>query len=155
MSYEAIYPVIILILFAVAVPALHLVLKSSRALAGISLVGIAASIGMVIYFMTNGYPAEIGGDTTTLLRFDALAAVFSLVFLSVAFIVVLASARYVEKDRHLAEYFSLTMLATSGMMLVAAGQDLLTRLYRHRDRRYGLLRPGGLPQEDSGEPRQR
>jgi NADH-quinone oxidoreductase subunit N len=126
MDYGAIYPEIILILFAVAIPALHMLIKSSRALAGISLVGIAASIGMVVYYMLNGYPSIIGNPDAPLLSFDALAAVFSLVFLSVAFVVVLASARYVEKDRHLAEYFTLIMMATAGMMLVSSAQDLLT-----------------------------
>ncbi|HPP45130.1 MAG TPA: NADH-quinone oxidoreductase subunit N [Methanomassiliicoccaceae archaeon] len=125
-DYGAIYPEIILILFAVAIPALHLLLKSSRALAGISLVGVAASAGMVVYYLLNGYPGMIGSENSPLIVFDALAAVFSLVFLSVAFVAILASARYVENDRHLAEYFTLILMATAGMMLVASAQDLLT-----------------------------
>ena len=124
-EYGAIYPEIILILFAVAIPALHILIKSSRALAGISLVGILASAGAVVYYMLEGYPAIIGDANTPLVVFDALAAVFSLVFLSVAFVVVLASARYVERDRHLAEYFTLILMATAGMILVASAQDLL------------------------------
>jgi NADH-quinone oxidoreductase subunit N len=39
---------------------------------------------------------------------------------------VLASARYIEKDRHQAEYFSLIMLATSGMIVVAMAVDLIS-----------------------------
>ena len=81
---------------------------------------------MVAYYVLNGYPSIIGDAAAPLLSFDALAAVFSLVFLSVAFVVVLASARYVEKDRHLAEYYTLILMATAGMMLVASAQDLLT-----------------------------
>ena len=69
---------------------------------------------------------DMGGENTTLLQFDVFAALFALVFLSVALYVVLTSARYVEKDRHQAEYFSLIMLATSGMMLVAMATDLIT-----------------------------
>lgn len=125
MDYGAIYPELILILFAAALPAVHLLAKSSRALAGVALVGISASIGMVAYYMINGFPAIIGDPAAPLLSFDALAAVFGLVFLGVAFYVVLASARYVEKDRHLAEYYSLILLATAGMMLVASAQDLI------------------------------
>lgn len=124
-EYGAIYPEIILILLAVAIPALHILIKPSKALAGISMVGILASAGMVVYYMVDGYPGIIGDASAPLIVFDALAAVFSLVFLSVAFVVVLASARYVEKDRHLAEYYALIMLATAGMMLVASAQDLL------------------------------
>jgi len=124
MHYGAIYPELILILFAAAIPAVHLLARSSRALAGVTAVGIVASIGMVLYYMVNGFPAAIGTETE-LLRFDALAAVFALVFLGVAFYVVLASARYVENDRHLAEYYSLILLATAGMMLVASALDLI------------------------------
>ncbi|HOL07724.1 MAG TPA: NADH-quinone oxidoreductase subunit N, partial [Methanomassiliicoccaceae archaeon] len=94
--------------------------------AGISLVGVAASAGMVVYYLLNGYPGMIGSENSPLIVFDALAAVFSLVFLSVAFVAILASARYVENDRHLAEYFTLILMATAGMMLVASAQDLLT-----------------------------
>jgi len=126
MDYGAIYPELILILFAAALPALHWLFKSSRALASISLVGIAASIGTVVYYMVNGYPDVIGNVNTPLLGFDALAAVFSLVFLSVAFYVVLASAMYIEGENHLAEYYSLILLATAGMMLVASAYDLIT-----------------------------
>ena len=124
-EYGAIYPEIILVLLAVAIPALHILIKPSRALAGISMVGILASAGMVVHYMVKGYPGIIGDANAPLIVFDALAAVFSLVFLSVAFVVVLASARYVEKDRHLAEYYTLIMMATAGMMLVASAQDLL------------------------------
>ncbi|NLI74389.1 MAG: NADH-quinone oxidoreductase subunit N [Euryarchaeota archaeon] len=124
-EYGAIYPELILILFAVAIPALHMAIKSSRTLASISLVSIIASAGMVIYYMLDGYPVIIGDPASPLIVFDALAAVFSLVFLGVALVVVLASARYVESDRHLAEYYTLTLMATAGMMLVASAQDLL------------------------------
>jgi len=47
-----------------------------------------------------------------------------LVFLTVAFLVILASIRYIEDERHKAEYYSLILLATVGMMLVAASTDL-------------------------------
>lgn len=124
-DYSALYPVIVLVVFAAVLPAVHLLAKSSKALATVSLVGIAASIGTVLHFMFNGYPVTLGGANTPLLTFDAFAAVFSLVFLAVAAFVVLASARYVEKDRHLAEYYSLLMLATAGMMVVAGADDLL------------------------------
>lgn len=125
-DYSALYPVLIMVVFAAALPAVHLVAKSSRALAGASLVGIIASMGLVVYYMMNGYPVSMGGPNTPLLQLDVFAALFALVFLSVALYVVLASARYIEKDRHQAEYFSLIMLATAGMMIVAMAVDLIT-----------------------------
>lgn len=124
-DYSALYPVLVLVGFAAALPAVHLVAKSSRALAGFSLVGIVATMVLILNYMINGYPVDMGGTTTPLLRLDVFAALFALVFLAVAFVVILASARYVEKDRHLAEYFSLIMLATAGMMVVASALDLI------------------------------
>ena len=91
-----------------------------------SLVGIAATMALVISFMINGYPPIMGGENTPLLQLDVFAALFALVFLSVAFYVVLASVRFIEKDRHQAEYYSLIMLATAGMMVVAMSLDLIT-----------------------------
>ncbi len=84
-DYTALYPEIILIVFAALLPAVHLLAKSSRSLAGISLAGIAATIGLELYYIMNGYPATMGGPDTPLLRLDVFAALFALVFLSVAF----------------------------------------------------------------------
>lgn len=126
LDYSALYPVLIMVAFAAVLPAVHMAAKSSRAVAGVSAVGIIASMGLVIYYVINGYPAPMGGPNTPLLQMDVFAALFALVFQSVALYVVLASARYVEKDRHQSEYFSLIMLATAGMMLVAMAVDLIT-----------------------------
>lgn len=126
LDYSALYPVLVMVIFAAALPAVNLVARSSRALAGVSVVGILTSMGFVIYYMLEGYPAMMGGETVPLLRLDVFAALFALVFQFVALYVVLASARYVEKDRHQAEYFSLIMLATSGMMVVAMAVDLIS-----------------------------
>ena len=61
---------------------------------------------------------------TGLLVLDDFSGLFMLVFLTVAFLVILASIRYIEDERHKAEYYSLILLATVGMMLVAASTDL-------------------------------
>jgi NADH-quinone oxidoreductase subunit N len=127
MDYSALYPEIVLIVFAALLPAVHLVAKSSRALAGISLVGIAATMVLELNYIVNGnYPPVMGSPSTPLLQLDVFAALFALVFLAVAFYVILTSARYVEKDRHLAEYFSLILLGTVGMMITASAKDLIT-----------------------------
>jgi NADH-quinone oxidoreductase subunit N len=118
--------VLVLVGFAVVLPAVHLVAKSSRAMAGVSLVGIAASMALVVYYIVNGYPPIMGGDTVPLLQLDAFSALFALIFQSVAFVVILTSARYIEKDRHHAEYYALIMLATAGMVIVAMSLDLIT-----------------------------
>jgi NADH-quinone oxidoreductase subunit N len=47
-----------------------------------------------------------------------------MVFLAVAFVVILASVKFIEGEKHAAEYYSLILLATVGMMLVASATDL-------------------------------
>ena len=124
-SYTAFYPMLVIILFAVVLPAIHRLVKSSKGLAGVSLVGILISAAIVVYSIMDGYPDPIVFNGTPMLTFDVFAAVFSLVFLSVSALVCLLAARYVEKDLHLAEFFSLTLLATAGMMIVASASDII------------------------------
>ena len=75
-DYSALYPVLIMVVFAAALPAVHLVAKSSRAVAGVSVVGIIASMGLVVYYMVNGYPATMGGENTPLFQLDVFASLF-------------------------------------------------------------------------------
>jgi len=130
-DYSALYPMLVLIAFALVLPLARRVTKSGRALAGLALVGMLISAGVVFHFAYNGYPVTLGGTNasgavvTPLITFDVFAAVFSLTFLAVAAITALASARYLEKDRHLGEYYALLLLATSGMMVVASSRDLI------------------------------
>ncbi|WP_400208660.1 NADH-quinone oxidoreductase subunit N [Candidatus Methanomassiliicoccus intestinalis] len=124
-SYAAFYPMLVIILFAVVLPAIHRLVKSSKGLAGISLIGLLISAALVVYTMLDVYPDPIVFNGTALMTFDVFAAVFSLIFLSVAALVCLLAARYIEKDKHLAEFFSLTLLATAGMMIVASSSDII------------------------------
>ncbi len=65
------------------------------------------------------FPADSG-----LLVLDQFSALFMLIFLSVAFYVVLASIYFTKDDKHKPEYYSLILLATAGMMVVASATDL-------------------------------
>ena len=56
---------------------------------------------------------------------DAFTTFFTFLFLGVAALVVLASADTVRKLRFQAEFWSLLLLATSGMMLLAGARDLM------------------------------
>ncbi|PKP54374.1 MAG: dehydrogenase [Candidatus Altiarchaeales archaeon HGW-Altiarchaeales-3] len=58
--------------------------------------------------------------------FDLFAIVFKLIFLSVALLSVMASLKYMENSKHLEAYYSLILVATLGMMVVASAGDLLT-----------------------------
>ena len=127
-DYSALYPVIILVGFAAALPAVHLFAKSSRDAGRRVAGGHRRHHGPRAHQLHDrtATRAIMGGENTPLLQLDVFAALFALVFLSVAFYVVLASARFVEKDQHQAEYYSLIMLATAGMMVVAMSMDLIT-----------------------------
>lgn len=122
MDYSAIYPELILALFAIAVPAVNILVKDSRFLAGFSLAGVGLSMLAVVMHFVEGAGRVV--FDTGLLVLDDFSGLFMLVFLTVAFLVILASIRYIEDERHKAEYYSLILLATVGMMLVAASTDL-------------------------------
>jgi NADH-quinone oxidoreductase subunit N len=121
---SAIYPELVIIVVAIAIPAIYYATKSLKILSTVSLVGIAASMGIVVQFLFDGARADTleGG----LLRLDAFSALFQLIFLIVAFYVILASYKYVQGERHIAEYHTLILMATAGMMIVASSLDLIT-----------------------------
>jgi len=121
-DYTALYPEIIVALFALVLPAVNLLLKDNKFLAAVSLSGVGLSMLAVIMFFVEG-TGPLAFDNG-LLVLDNFSALFMMVFLSVAFVVILASAKYIENDRHAAEYYSLILLATVGMMLVASATDL-------------------------------
>lgn len=122
MDYTALYPEIIVALFALVLPAVNLLLKDNKFLAAVSLSGVGLSMLAVIMFFVEG-TGPMAFDNG-LLVLDNFSALFMMVFLSVAFVVILASAKYIENDKHAAEYYSLILLATVGMMLVASATDL-------------------------------
>lgn len=119
-----VYSEIIILLFAVGLPAIYYLTRSEKALSIVSLIGIIGAMIPLFIFYIGGSEAIVfaGG----LLRLDAFAVAFKLVFLMVALYVTIASIRYVQGERHLAEYYSLILLATLGMMIVASSLDLIT-----------------------------
>ncbi|HEY3421373.1 MAG TPA: NADH-quinone oxidoreductase subunit N [Methanomassiliicoccales archaeon] len=122
---QAIRPEIIVALFAVLVPAVGLLTKnSSKICAAFSLVGVGLAFLDVFMFVYNNNGAvSISGG---MLSLDQFSALFMMIFLAVAFYVILASARFIQEDRHQPEFYSLIMIATIGMMIVASSNDLIT-----------------------------
>jgi len=123
MDITPVIPEMILTIIAVILPAAYLVSKSHRVIAGLSLIGILIAIVLTFQYLWEGSSVIIFED---LLRLDAFSAMFKLVFLTVALIVVVASVSYVDGERHLAEYYTLLLMATVGMMVVAMATDLIT-----------------------------
>jgi len=121
-DYTALYPEIIVALFALALPAVNLLLKDNRFLAVVSLAGVGLSMLAVLMFFVEGMGPQAFDNG--LLVLNDFSALFMLVFLAVAFVVILASIKFIEGEKHAAEYYSLILLATVGMMLVASATDL-------------------------------
>jgi proton-translocating NADH-quinone oxidoreductase chain N len=128
---QAIRPEVILALFAVAVPAVALLVawlfkgaNISKVCAAFSLVGVGLAFADAFQFIyNNNVGVYFDGN---LLKLDQFSALFMLIFLAVAFYVILASARFIQEDKHQPEFYSLIMIATVGMMIVASSQDLIT-----------------------------
>ncbi|MGD9962370.1 MAG: NADH-quinone oxidoreductase subunit N [Thermoplasmata archaeon] len=120
---EPFMPQLVLILFALLVPALDYLLKDKRMLAVatlIPLVGVAAAVVAWMFLDLWVPPASSIG----LVEIDLFSGMFTLVFLAVGIIVVLTSADFVRKDRNQGEYYALILLAVTGMTMVAEATDL-------------------------------
>lgn len=121
-DFSMIAPQLILIAMALILPGVYYLRSDERLLAGLSLAAIVAAIGSTAYLMYEGSYGDFAGIFT----FDEFSALLILLFLVVAFLVVLTSLKHVEKDKHHGEYYSLLMVATVGMMFVASANDLIS-----------------------------
>jgi NADH-quinone oxidoreductase subunit N len=115
-------PEIILLVFAVAIILLDLFIARKVVLSVVGIIGIIVS-GI---FAVGFWDANLN-FFNDMFRVDNFAVFFKLIFLGAALLVVLASKDYVGKFRRFqGEYYALILLATMGMMLMAAGADLIT-----------------------------
>ena len=92
---------------------------------GLSLAGLAAGAGVSIWMWLNWSDAPPRGFHDMIVL-DELRLSFTLIFLIVAVLTILISMVWVENERLPAgEFHSLLLFATVGMMLMAAGNDLV------------------------------
>ncbi|HUR68487.1 MAG TPA: NADH-quinone oxidoreductase subunit N [Candidatus Thermoplasmatota archaeon] len=131
-EYSALLPVFILTGIGALVPLLGAFRWRGGVLAAMSAIGIVVAmvltLGMVwtIPYVSTLVPnvATTAVTSFKLLEMTPFVVLFDLVFLAVALMVVLGSPRYI--GRHQGEYYSLVLLGTIGMMMVAASKDLIT-----------------------------
>jgi NADH-quinone oxidoreductase subunit N len=92
---------------------------------GLALAGLAAAAVASVWLWMN--PAAVGaGSFNGMIVLDELRLSFTLIFLLVSALTVLISMVWVEGERLPAgEFHSLLLFATSGMMLMASGNDLV------------------------------
>ncbi|MUV61215.1 NADH-quinone oxidoreductase subunit N, partial [Halobacterium sp. CBA1126] len=100
--------------------------RKNGLLASVSAVGTASAAAVAAWFLAAGTGDYRFVQFDGALVVDALSLFFAFVVGSVATLVVVASYDYVEGEDHLAEYYSLVVLAATGMTLMAAANSLVT-----------------------------
>ena len=115
-------PELTLAIFAILVILLDLFTEQKRLLAQVSISGLVIAGGVTVAMWGGSFPAIFNN----MLAVDNFALFFKLLFLGIAFLVILASMDYVVKfARFQGEYYALVLLSTLGMMLMAATTDLI------------------------------
>lgn len=123
MNLELILPEIVLAGTAIAVILLDLIIRRKAILAAVGIAGLVVAAGFTITMWDGGTQSIWNG----LLAVDNYALFFKLLFLGLAALVILASTDYVAKfSRFRGEYYALILMATLGMMLMAAATDLIS-----------------------------
>jgi len=116
-------PELVLAGFALAVILLDLFIRQKGVLVIVSLIGLVVAGGFTVAMLGGSFPAIFNN----MLAVDNFALFFKLLFLVIAFLVILASVDYVTKfERFQGEYYALILLSTLGMMLMAATADLIS-----------------------------
>jgi len=115
-------PEITLLVIAAIVILLDLFIEQKRWLAQVSISGLVIAGGVTIAMWGGSYPAIFNN----MLAVDNFAIFFKMLFLGIAFLVILSSTDYVSKfSKFQGEYYALVLLATLGMMLMAATTNLI------------------------------
>ncbi len=123
MNLALFIPEITLAVFAILVILLDLGVRQKNLLRSVSLAGLVIAGGVTVAMWGGNY-SPLFND---MLAVDNFALFFKMLFAGIAFLVILASADYVEKfSRFQGEYYALILLSTLGMMLMAATADLIS-----------------------------
>ena len=123
MNLELLIPELTLAVFAGLVIILDTLIEQKRLLAQVSLSALVISGGISLALWGSNIPTIFNN----MLAVDNFAIFFKLLFLGIAFLVILSSIDYVNKFAHFqGEYYALVLLATLGMMLMAATADLIS-----------------------------
>ncbi len=122
-------PQILLGLTAIVLFGIDIVAPDTRKnglLASVSAIGTAAAGATAVWFLAAGTGDYRFVQFDGALVVDALSLFFAVVVASVATLVVIASYDYIEDEEHVSEYYSLVVLAATGMSLMAAANSLVT-----------------------------
>ncbi len=124
----AIAPVIILLLTALVlflVDSIRPHRTSSELLAGVASVGIGFALMVAVWFLSAGTGEGAQPLFMDQLIVDEMSLFFTIIVTTVALLVVLASLDAVRGQPHQGEYYSLIVLAATGMALMATANSLV------------------------------
>ena len=123
MNLTLLIPELTLTVFAIIVILLDLFVRQKRVLAQVSVSGLVIAGVITIAMWGNSFPAIFNN----MLAVDNFALFFKLIFLGVAFLVILASVDYTSRfARFQGEYYALVLISTLGMMLMAGATNLIS-----------------------------
>ncbi len=123
MNLELLAPELSLGVTAVAVVLLDLFVERKGFLAALSIVGLVVAAGLTLALWGEQPRAVVDG----MLSVDNFSLFFKLLFIGIAGLVILASVDYSSKFAAFrGEYHALILLATLGMMLMAASTEMVT-----------------------------
>jgi NADH-quinone oxidoreductase subunit N len=104
--------------------------ENNGLLAGVTTAGSLLSFAVAGWFLLAGTGQQSTGGAISLfgdaLVVDGVSLFFTLIFTVVAAMVSVASYDYVRDHRHQAEFYSLMLLATTGMAMMASSNSLAT-----------------------------
>ena len=122
-DYAAFAPIIIMLISALILPAVHFAGKRHTVTWAVALVLAVVSMVINAYMLVDGFT----GTTLGVYEYDAYTGVMLLLFQIVLFLAILVSNASTETTRlHVGAYYALLTGATTGMMFVAGSSDLLT-----------------------------
>ena len=121
-EYLPILPQAILIVAALLIPGLFFITKRRTVCAAFAMIAVLLSGFVVGLSILDN---SLFGTFMSLFRLDMFSAVMMFLFLGVVFFVVLISPASNEVTNHAGEYYALLMVATAGMLFVAASNNLL------------------------------
>ena len=116
---------------ALVLVVLDLVTRRKGLLALVGVLGLAVPLGFSIalwYDLDSAGAIDLDNSIlAATLQVDKFALFFKFLLIGVAALIVLASTGYVERfSRFRAEYYSLVLFSTAGMMLLASAVELIT-----------------------------
>jgi len=123
-DYTALLPIGIVIATAAIVLLAGLFIEQKKILGYITLVGLLASLGLVLkdWNLTATFEdAPFYGAIVV----DPFSQIFNVIFLTVGVLVCISALKAYGDNRRQDEFYSMMLLATVGMMVVAMSKDLL------------------------------